>query len=161
VTRTTVAVVLEVVFAVLAIGVRSWIQWRRTGSMGFVLPRRAAPAVERHAGAGFLAAQFTMGDSWRIGVDAEARTALVTTGIFRTVRNPIFSAMILAVAGFVLLVPNVYALAALAVLLLGLELQVRGVEEPYLRAVHGEMYRAYATRAGRFLPGLGRERPAT
>jgi protein-S-isoprenylcysteine O-methyltransferase Ste14 len=42
-----------------------------------------------------FAAQLSLGDSWRIGVDEAERTALVTTGAFRLVRNPIFAATIL------------------------------------------------------------------
>ena len=30
------------------------------------------------------------------------------------------------------------------------------VEEPYLLAMHGAAYAAYAARAGRFVPGIGR-----
>jgi protein-S-isoprenylcysteine O-methyltransferase Ste14 len=37
-----------------------------------------------------------------------------------------------------------------------LELQVRVVEEPYLRSVHGENFVRYTSRVGRFLPGIGR-----
>ena len=33
---------------------------------------------------------------------------------------------------------------------------MRFVEEPYLRRAHGEAYRAYAARVGRFLPRIGR-----
>jgi protein-S-isoprenylcysteine O-methyltransferase Ste14 len=33
---------------------------------------------------------------------------------------------------------------------------VRFVGEPYLARAHGEDYRAYAGRVGRFLPGVGR-----
>jgi len=33
---------------------------------------------------------------------------------------------------------------------------VRAVEEPYLLDTHGDAYRGYATRVGRFLPGVGR-----
>ncbi|MGY5883100.1 hypothetical protein [Modestobacter lacusdianchii] len=46
--------------------------------------------------------------------------------------------------------------AALAALVVAVQLQVRSIEEPYLRAVHGAAYLAFATRAGRFLPGIGR-----
>ncbi|HEY9555173.1 MAG TPA: isoprenylcysteine carboxylmethyltransferase family protein [Acidimicrobiales bacterium] len=199
--RTTTAIVLEVVFAVLAFGVRTWVQWRRTGSTGLVLPRRGAPPVERlGAGlfvlaivllvvapiaaasgldpwppldnaAGFtvgallavagivlcVAAQLTMGDSWRIGVDQAETTQLVTSGVFASVRNPIFSAMALAAAGFALLLANLWALAALVALLVGLELQVRFVEEPYLRRTHGRTYDSYAAQAGRFIPSVGSE----
>lgn len=102
-----------------------------------------------------LAAQLDMGASWRIGVRESERTALVTGGAFALVRNPIFSAMLVTGAGFVALTPNVLALAAFAALLAGVELQVRVVEEPHLLRVHGERYRAYARRVGRFIPGLG------
>jgi protein-S-isoprenylcysteine O-methyltransferase Ste14/predicted nicotinamide N-methyase len=103
-----------------------------------------------------LWAQLGMGDSWRVGVDAAERTALVTTGPFGIVRNPIYSAMLLATAGLALLTPNVVALGAAGALLVGLEIQVRHVEEPYLERVHGDAYRRYLGAVGRFVPGLGR-----
>lgn len=106
--------------------------------------------------AGTLWAQFAMGTSWRIGVDAGERTALVASGPFRWVRNPIFTSMVVALAGLALLTPNTVALAAVGALIGALELQVRRVEEPYLLAAHGAAYRGYAARTGRFLPGLGR-----
>jgi protein-S-isoprenylcysteine O-methyltransferase Ste14 len=106
--------------------------------------------------AGTLRAQFAMGESWRIGVDPEARTDLVAQGPFRWVRNPIYSWMTLASAGLVLICPNLLAVAALAALLVALEIQVRVVEEPYLLRTHGDAYRRYAASTGRFVPGIGR-----
>jgi protein-S-isoprenylcysteine O-methyltransferase Ste14 len=100
-------------------------------------------------------AQLAMGDAWRIGVDPEERTELVTDGPFGLVRNPIYSAMIPTVLGLVLLVPNIAALAAITSLVVGLELQVRMVEEPHLLRTHGREYAQYAARVGRFLPGIG------
>jgi protein-S-isoprenylcysteine O-methyltransferase Ste14 len=105
-----------------------------------------------------VAAQFAMGDSWRIGVDSAERTALVTDGPFAVVRNPIYAGMIPAFAGIALLAPNVVTIAGAILLVVALELQTRLVEEPYLARVHGESYAAYAARAGRFLPGIGRLR---
>ena len=105
---------------------------------------------------GTVYAQVAMGDSWRIGVDKEERTALVTSGPFALVRNPIFAAMLPATLGLALLVPNVVALAGLAALWIALEIQVRLVEEPYLLRAHGDAYREYAARVGRFVPGFGR-----
>jgi protein-S-isoprenylcysteine O-methyltransferase Ste14 len=102
-----------------------------------------------------FSAQLAMGDSWRVGVDPEERTELVTGGPFRLVRNPIYSAMLPTVLGLVLMVPSALALAALVTLFIGLELQVRRVEEPYLLQAHGESYAAYAARVGRFVPRLG------
>jgi protein-S-isoprenylcysteine O-methyltransferase Ste14 len=108
--------------------------------------------------AGTVAAQFAMGDAWRIGVDASERTELVSDGPFSIVRNPIFAAMIPAFTGVALLAPNAATIAAAVVLVAALELQTRLVEEPYLAAVHGERYAVYAAKAGRFLPGVGRLR---
>lgn len=101
-------------------------------------------------------AQVAMGTSWRIGVDESERTELVTAGPFATVRNPIFAAMLPTGLGLTLLVPSWVAFAGFVGLAIALELQVRVVEEPYLRRAHGEAYAAYAARVGRFFPGLGR-----
>ena len=106
--------------------------------------------------AGTLAAQFAMGASWRIGVDETERTELVTEGPFALVRNPIFAAMIPTSLGLTLMVPNVVAIAGFIALVVALELQTRLLEEPYLLATHGEEYRAYASRVGRFMPYVGR-----
>lgn len=101
------------------------------------------------------AAQTSMGRSWRIGVRSDERTALVTTGPFALVRNPIFSCMLFTAAALTLVLPNGIALAAFLTLLAAVELQVRVVEEPYLVRAHGTAYRAYAARVGRFVPGFG------
>ena len=104
---------------------------------------------------GTMLAQFAMGDSWRIGVDTSERTALVTGGPFAYVRNPIFTAMLLASAGLMLLVPNIVAVLAFVAFLSAIEIQVRAVEEPYLLGTQGSTYACYAQRVGRFVPGIG------
>lgn len=198
------ALVVYLLWFLLAFGLRTIVQVRRTGDTGWRaggLPGRrgsiewwagllfvvallvgvAAPiadlaglarfdALDRNAFAVVgtvialsgvlltLAAQLSMGDSWRIGVDATERTALVTTGAFAVVRNPIFSAMLVTAIGLALMVPNAIALAGVVSLVVALELQVRGAEEPYLSAAHGERYRAYGARVGRFVPAVGRLR---
>jgi protein-S-isoprenylcysteine O-methyltransferase Ste14 len=106
--------------------------------------------------AGVVVSQEAMGRSWRIGQDAAERTELVTHGPFAVVRNPIFTALVLAQAGLALLVPSVIALAGLALLLVSIEAQVRLVEEPHLRKLHGDDYTAYAQKVGRFVPAVGR-----
>ena len=103
-----------------------------------------------------LAAQNAMGASWRIGVDPDERTALVTTGLFGSVRNPIFTAMILFAAGSALAVPTVVTVLGLVVATAGIVAQVLAVEEPHLRRQHGTAYDAYVSRSGRFLPSLAR-----
>lgn len=200
----TLALALYVLYLALAFGLRSWLQWRRTGDAGFRFGALQASPAERAGAllfvlslvlglgapllallgaiptfvalqwprvgsllalagiAGTLHAQLEMGTSWRVGVDPSERTALRTDGPFRFVRNPIFSWMVLTAAGLALLLPNAASLAALAALVVGVELQVRLVEEPYLQRLHGAAYARWAATTGRFVPGIGRldaERP--
>lgn len=120
--------------------------------------RRAGVATAVGGMGATVAAQLAMGDSWRGLVDPEERTVLVTTGPFAVVRNPIFTATYATLLGLTLALPNPVALAGLAMALIGLQLQVRLVEEPYLQATHGAEYEQYASRVGRFLPWVGRIR---
>jgi len=107
-------------------------------------------------GLAVFGAQLGMGESWRIGVSDEERTDLVTGGWFSLCRNPIYTSMIVGWLGLALLVPTWLGFAAAAVITAGLELQVRLVEEPHLVRTHGDQYRTYASRVGRFVPGIGR-----
>lgn len=102
---------------------------------------------------GTVSAQLTMGASWRIGVDAAEHTTLITDGLFHYVRNPIFTSMLAVCLALVLLVPSVATLLGFAATWLGLELQVRLVEEPYLSREHPQ-YAEYTARTGRFLPKI-------
>ena len=106
--------------------------------------------------AGTLRAQRDIGRSWRIGVDTAERTELVTHGLYRRVRNPVFSFMILAALSNAVAVPTAVTAAGAAAVTVGAEIQARLVEEPHLRRAHGDPYLSYARRTGRFLPGIGR-----
>jgi len=120
---------------------------------------RALGVVLGLAGPGLIfAAQLAMGDSWRIGVDPEEHTSLLTGGIFGLVRNPVYSMIALTYLGLVLMLGSALVIVGFLVLVTGLQLQVRAVEEPYLLGNHGEEYATYASRVGRFLPGIGRLR---
>jgi protein-S-isoprenylcysteine O-methyltransferase Ste14 len=102
-----------------------------------------------------LYAQLDMGESWRVGIDTRETTALVRTGTFRRIRNPIFAAMLVFMLGETLLARNPVAIAVLAIFVVAVEVSVRTVEEPYLLAVHGDDYRDYTASVGRFVPGIG------
>jgi len=109
---------------------------------------------------GAVAAQLAMGGSWRIGVDEAEVTPLVQAGLFARVRNPIFSFMLLTIVGLLLVVPNAWMTSGVVLVAIGIEVQVRCVEEPYLARAHGTDYQRYCRRVGRFVPGLGRLRPS-
>jgi protein-S-isoprenylcysteine O-methyltransferase Ste14 len=103
-------------------------------------------------------AQLDMGESWRVGIDTTESTALVRTGTFGLVRNPIFSAMVLFTFGQTLLAPNPVAIAVFVIFVAAIEVSVRSAEEPYLLRIHGDEYRDYAASVGRFFPGVGLRR---
>ncbi len=124
-------------------------------ALGAVWIHIAGIAIAVAGIAGTVYAQLQMGDSWRIGVDERETTALVHTGIFGRVRNPIYTAMFTFGLGIALVTPNLVACAGFVLLVITIELQVRRVEEPYLSRTHGDEYRAYAATVGRFLPGVG------
>ena len=99
-------------------------------------------------------AQFQMGGSWRVGIDSRP-TELVNSGMFRVVRNPIYAGVLSMLAGLVCVAPSPWTLGFLvnSALLLGVEVRL---EEAHLIKIHGKNYRSYASRVGRFLPGLGK-----
>ena len=97
-----------------------------------------------------LIAQAQMGDSWRIGIDSEVKTALVQQGIFRLSRNPIFLGMQVMLLGLLLVLPNAVTLAIAVLGVALIQIQVR-LEEDHLLRLHGEDYRAYQRRVRRWL----------
>jgi protein-S-isoprenylcysteine O-methyltransferase Ste14 len=99
-------------------------------------------------------AQFQMGAAWRIGIDNRPND-LVTAGLFGVCRNPIFSGMILTLAGTVAVTPAILSLTVAVAATVLIAAQVR-LEEQHLLGLHGESYRNYAERVGRFMPLLGR-----
>lgn len=108
-----------------------------------------------------MLAQRAMGSQWRTAVDPEAGSVLVTDGPFAVVRNPVYTTMAATSVAVALLVPTVIALPAVIGCLAALEIQTRLVEEPHLERVHGNRYREYSGRVGRFLPSIGQRRART
>lgn len=97
-----------------------------------------------------LIAQAQMGNSWRIGIDAGAKTQLVTHGVFGISRNPIFLGMRLTLLGFFLILPNAVTLTTLVLDNALMQIQVR-LEEEYLSGIHGGDYRRYCQQTRRWL----------
>jgi protein-S-isoprenylcysteine O-methyltransferase Ste14 len=101
-----------------------------------------------------VAAQLQLGASWRVGIDEQARPGLMTSGLYRFTRNPIYLALFVALAGLVVVLPTWLTLAVVAASVAGIHSAVRA-EERYLRRAYGEAFESYARRVGRFVPGLG------
>jgi len=154
---------LAVVWFALLLGqaamVAAWPDW---------LARRALWTDPGHDGLGLIGAalmlvglvlmvtaQLGLGASWRIGIEEGAQPGLVTDGLYRYSRNPIYLAFFIAMLGYTLLIATVLSLALLVGTYFGTRHQI-AAEEEYLERTYGEAYRAYARRVGRFVPGIGR-----
>ncbi|MCB1874436.1 MAG: isoprenylcysteine carboxylmethyltransferase family protein [Chromatiales bacterium] len=95
-------------------------------------------------------AQAQMGRSWRIGIDMENRTDLVTGGLFAYSRNPIFLGMKLTTLGLFLIMPNAITLSGLVLSVAVIDIQV-ALEEQHLTKLHGQPYADYCKRVRRWI----------
>lgn len=82
---------------------------------------------------------------------------LVVVGLYRWVRNPMYLAVLVVVAGWAALFGSVALLLYLLVLCAGFHLRVVFYEEPWLRRQFGADWDAYAAGVPRWLP-RGRRR---
>jgi protein-S-isoprenylcysteine O-methyltransferase Ste14 len=104
-----------------------------------------------------LGAQVRLGASWRIGIEEGARPGLVTGGMYRWCRNPIYAWWMLWMIGYVLLLPTWLSILGVLAWMSTMRVAVLD-EERYLLATYGDEYRTYASRVGRFVPGVGLRR---
>ena len=100
-----------------------------------------------------LVAQVTMGNSWRVGIDSERKTELVTDGIFRLCRNPTYVGLFAMNGGLWLIWPTAAVAAYFLFFFVIMEVQVRA-EEEYLLKTHGHEYEEYLRRSARYFPGI-------
>ncbi len=77
-----------------------------------------------------VTSQYQMGASWRLGLDQNETTKLVTTSLFSYVRNPIYSGVIIFCVGLFAMLPSIYMLIACLVGYTSIEMQARQQEEP-------------------------------
>jgi len=97
-----------------------------------------------------IIAQGHMKNSWRIGIDTETKTELITTGLFQFSRNPIFFGMVISLVGLFLTTPN--ALTGLFLILgyILIQIQIR-LEEEFLTNQHGQNYLNYKQKVKRLI----------
>jgi protein-S-isoprenylcysteine O-methyltransferase Ste14 len=95
-------------------------------------------------------AQSHMGTSWRIGIDTKKSTDLITTGLFRYSRNPVFLGIKLNLIGFFLVLPNALTLALLCFDWVLIDVQVT-LEEDHMHTIHGETYANYCNHVRRWI----------
>ncbi len=80
------------------------------------------------------------------------RNELVTTGVYAWVRNPIYSAFLIACLGAILIAGNLWLLVLTPIHWLALTLLMRHTEERWLTELHGIEYLGYCQRVNRVIP---------
>ena len=95
--------------------------------------------------------QIQMGHSWRIGVDKNEQTCLITKGLYSRSRNPIYFGILLYWLAIVLSLPHPLIIVSALVCWASIEIIVRKIEEPYLIRTHGEEFIAYYNNTNRYL----------
>ena len=95
-------------------------------------------------------AQTQMKNSWRIGIDTDTKTELITNGLFSISRNPIFFGMIVTLLGAFLATPNALTVLFLILGYILIQIQIR-LEEEFLTKEHGQEYLKYKQKVRRLI----------
>ncbi|HKQ59828.1 MAG TPA: protein-S-isoprenylcysteine O-methyltransferase [Candidatus Polarisedimenticolaceae bacterium] len=102
----------------------------------------------------FHRAHADLGTNWSITLELRERHQLVTQGIYRRVRHPMYLALLLYSLGQLLVLPNWVAGPAYLAAFLPLFLFRVGPEERMMREAFGQEYEAYVARSKRLVPGV-------
>lgn len=97
-----------------------------------------------------IIAQVHMKNEWRIGIDTETKTELITSGLFGCSRNPIFFGMIVCLIGLFFCTANAVTALFLILGFILIQIQIR-LEEEFLIKEHGEKYLNYKLKVRRFI----------
>ncbi len=95
-------------------------------------------------------AQTQMANSWRIGIDENNKTKLVTNGMFSVSRNPIFLGILIANIGLFLVIPNAFTLLIISLSTISINTQIR-LEEDFLKREFGNDYVEYTKKVRRWI----------
>lgn len=93
-----------------------------------------------------------MGSDWRMEASRD-NTNLITDGLFRHIRHPIYAFSVLLMCCSAVVLPTALMLVVAATHVLLMNLKARN-EERHLLESHGEAYARYIERTGRFFPRL-------
>ena len=102
----------------------------------------------------FYRSHSDLGTNWSVTLEIREAHGLVTDGVYRRVRHPMYAALLLYGLGQAIVVPNwvagpVYAVAMVLICAFRL-----GREEALMREHFKSAYDAYASRTKRLIPGV-------
>ena len=102
----------------------------------------------------FARSHADLGTNWSVTLEVREKHQLVTQGIYRVVRHPMYSALLLYSLGQALVVPNWIAGPSYGVAMALLFAFRFGREERMMLEAFGKDYEAYVGRTKRLVPGI-------
>ena len=102
----------------------------------------------------FYRSHADLGTNWSITLEMREQHRLITQGIYRRIRHPMYLALVLYSVGHALVIPNwVAGPSNLVVFTILFALRVHA-EEQMMTDVFGDEYTTYAARTKRLVPGV-------
>ena len=102
----------------------------------------------------FYRSHADLGTNWSVTLELRQEHRLITQGVYRTIRHPMYTALLLYAAGQALVIPNwVAGFANMIALALLVPLRL-GAEEKMMAGQFGADYAAYSARTKRLVPGV-------
>jgi protein-S-isoprenylcysteine O-methyltransferase Ste14 len=102
----------------------------------------------------FYRSHADLGTNWSITLEIREEHRLITQGVYRGIRHPMYSALLLYAVGQALVIPNwVAGLSNLIAFTVLFALRV-GAEERMMAGQFGDEYAAYSARTKRLVPGV-------
>jgi protein-S-isoprenylcysteine O-methyltransferase Ste14 len=102
----------------------------------------------------FYRAHADLGTNWSITLEVREQHRLVTQGVYRRIRHPMYTALVLYGAAHALVIPNwVAGPSNLMTFIILFALRVRA-EERMMLEQFGDEYTAYMARTHRLVPGV-------
>ena len=98
----------------------------------------------------FLLALISFGKAWRIGIDEKNSKDLITGGIFKYTRNPIFLFMDIYFFSISLIYPNFVLVVIAFCMIIGIHFQIIR-EENFLESKFGKKYDEYKRKTRRYI----------
>ena len=96
-------------------------------------------------------ALYTLGKSWRIGIDEKHAGPLVTKGLYQYIRHPIYTGAFVILLGSLFILPNLLTFCLVFCAAIGFTTEAI-LEEQFLIGKFGDLYKGYMDQTGRFIP---------
>ena len=97
-----------------------------------------------------IISQNNMRQSWRIGIDLQNKTELITGGVYKISRNPIYVGIVGSLVSLFCITPNVVTLFIALIAFILIQTQIR-LEEEHLIKMNGEEFLNYKKQTRRWL----------